>query len=434
MYYLFMNEIIWKNRWPADQIKSILIEQFDTFWSTEIGIQRECLDQIEQTANSPFAIIISGLRRVGKSTLLAQIAHRLGKEAFYYINFEDDRFIGFQAEDTNDLFEILLELFGERKIFLLDEIQNVPGWEHFVRRFTDNGYKFYITGSNASLLSQELGTRLTGRYIPIELFPLSFKEYLLFKNISIPDFSRMKTMDRVNLNLSLNDYLESGGIPLELKFPKLHFLETLYNDVIFRDIVSRYQIEAVSSLRELSLFLMSNPASLISFNKLKENHHIKSINSVKTYISYLENSWLIFTLNVYDYSIKRQQIAPKKVYCIDNGLAKTVGFHFSPNTGKLLENLVFLQLRRSSKQIFYLNLPSGEEVDFYLPQQRMLVQVSQQIDHEETRQREIRALSKAMDTFPVEKCLLLTDRNNDPFKIGNTPVEIRSTAEWLLEP
>ena len=132
---------------------------------------------MEQAADLPHAVIVSGLRRVGKSTLLVQAAHKLGKDKFYYINFEDDRFLGFEAQDANYLYQILVELFGERKIFILDEVQNIPEWERFVRRFMDMGFKFYITGSNASLLSRELGTRLTGRYVPIELFPFSFKEF-----------------------------------------------------------------------------------------------------------------------------------------------------------------------------------------------------------------------------------------------------------------
>jgi uncharacterized protein len=169
-----MNENLWKARWSEDQIKAMLLEQFDSFWKRDTGIPRDRLADLERASGLPHAVIVSGLRRVGKSTLLAQMAHKLGKEAFYYLNFEDDRFIGFQTEDANDLYQTLVELFGEHKIFVVDEIQNVSGWEHFVRRFMEMGFKFYITGSNASLLSRELGTRLTGRYVPIELFPFFF--------------------------------------------------------------------------------------------------------------------------------------------------------------------------------------------------------------------------------------------------------------------
>ena len=191
-----MNENSWVSKWSRDQIKAMLLEQFQSFWKTETGILREQLREVERAATSPHAVIISGLRRAGKSTLLAQMAHNLGEEAFYYLNFEDDRLLNFQADDINDLYQNLLEIFGERKTFILDEIQNISGWEHFVRRFMDMGFKFYITGSNASLLSRELGTRLTGRYIAIELFPFSFKEYLRFREIPLPPLDRMTTVDR----------------------------------------------------------------------------------------------------------------------------------------------------------------------------------------------------------------------------------------------
>ena len=177
----------------------MLLEQHQAFWDLDTGIERVQLADIERAADLPHAVIISGLRRVGKSTLLAQLAHRLGKDAFYYINFEDDRFLGFQADNSNDLYQALLELFGERKIFVMDEVQNIPGWEHFVRRFMEMGIKFYITGSNASLLSRELGTRLTGRYVPIELFPFSFVELLRFKEYAFPSLGRLTTSDTASL-------------------------------------------------------------------------------------------------------------------------------------------------------------------------------------------------------------------------------------------
>jgi predicted AAA+ superfamily ATPase len=178
----------------------MLIEQFESFWLREIGTERSKLKELEQAAPLPHAVIVSGLRRVGKSTLLAQMAHRLGNDQFFYINFEDDRFLGFQDEDANDLYQMLVETFGERKIFIMDEVQNIPGWEHFVRRFMEMGFKFYIAGSNASLLSRELGSRLTGRYVPIELFPFSFRETLQFRGDDIPNFQRMTTVEQARIH------------------------------------------------------------------------------------------------------------------------------------------------------------------------------------------------------------------------------------------
>ena len=213
-----MNENSWNSRWSKDQIKAMLIEQFDSFWTRDIGTERTQLDEIERAANVPHAVIVSGLRRVGKSTLLAQMAHKLGKDAFYYVNFEDDRFLGFQPEDANHLYQALVETFGERKTFVIDEVQNIPGWEHFVRRFMDMDFKFYITGSNASLLSRELGTRLTGRYVPIELFPFSFKEFLQFRGEKLPNLQRMTTVENARLKSLLTTYLQTGASQLWIPF------------------------------------------------------------------------------------------------------------------------------------------------------------------------------------------------------------------------
>lgn len=432
-YYFIMNENNWLSKWTKDQVKALLLEQQRTFWQLDTGIERERLVDLERTAHLPHTVIISGLRRVGKSTLLAQLAHRLGETAYYYVNFEDDRFLGFQADDANSLYQALLELFGERKIFLIDEVQNIPGWEHFVRRFMDMGNKFYITGSNASLLSRELGTRLTGRYIPVELFPFSFTEYLRFKGFTIPDLSRLSTLDMARLQQQLNTYLRAGGIPEPLKYPELPLLRTLYDDVLYRDIAARYRIAEVGALKELAFYLMSNPAGQVSFNKLKEQYRLGSVNTIKNYIEYLENSWLIFTLTVYDFSVKRQQIAAKKIFSIDTGLSSAVGFTFSANTGKLLENLVFLALRRKTSEIYYYTTPAGYEVDFYLAESRQLIQVVQSLDNPATREREIRALVDGLRALNLSTGLILTDENAPAVAENGFTITIRSLAEWLLE-
>lgn len=433
LYHFIMNEMIWKSRWTNEQIRAMLLEQMDAFWQRDTGIPREKLADVAKAADLPHAVIISGMRRVGKSTLLAQMAHRLGQDAFYYLNFEDERLIGFQAQDANDLYQILVGIFGERRIFIVDEIQNVPGWEHFVRRFMELGHKFYVTGSNASLLSRELGTRLTGRYVPVELFPFSFREFLQIRQSAVPDLGHLTTLEKARLQKSLDDYLQLGGIPDALNYPGLNILRTLYDDVLYRDIATRYQLSGVQPLREIAFWLISNPAGMVNFNKLKSQFQLGSVNTVRAYIEYMENSWLLFTTRVYDYSLKRQQIAPKKIYCIDTGLVNSVGFNFSPNSGKLLENLVFLTLRRQTREIYYYSTPGGYEVDFYLPEQRQLIQVAQDLSNPATRERELRALEDAAGALNPASLLILSDENEDPFELAGVPVAVRSTAEWLLE-
>ncbi len=428
-----MNEQKWKSRWTTDQVKTILLEQHRNFCSLDTGIQRDKLEVVGNLVSAPHAVIISGLRRVGKSTLLAQLGHQLGVDQFYYVNFEDDRFIGFGASDAQDLYAALLEIFGERKIFFMDEVQNIPGWEHFVRRLMDAGIKFFITGSNASLLSQDLGTRLTGRYLSVELFPFSFSEYIRFKSYSIPDRSQMMTLEKARLRQILNEYLVLGGIPDHLKYPELPILRTLYDDVLYRDIATRYRVQEISALRDLSFYLMSNIGNPISFNRLKEQFRLGSVNTIKNYIEYLEKSWLIFSVNVYDYSVKRQQIAPKKIYSIDTGLSKTIGFSFSSNTGKAFENLVYLALRRKHQNFYYFTTPLGFEVDFFIPEKRQLIQVAQNLNQIETRQREIRSLQDAMRSLKISTALILSGENEDPVEMDECRIEIRSLSEWLLD-
>jgi uncharacterized protein len=428
-----MSDNHWVERWPKEQLRAMLVEQYEAFWRRDPGVERNQLAEVARAATLPHAVVITGLRRVGKSTLLAQMAHRLGDGTFYYVNFEDERFLGFGAEDANDLLGLLVELFGERGVLLVDEIQNVPGWERFVRRFMDMGLKFYITGSNAALLSPELGSRLTGRYVPVELFPFSFSEYLRFRGHPAPDLARQTTVASARLRGHLDEYLRLGGLPEPLKYPDLPLARTLYDDVLYRDIATRYRIGEVRALRELAYYLMSNPGGLVSFNKLKGQLGLGSVNTVKNYVAYLTDSWLLFTTNVYDFSVKRQQVAPKKVYAIDTGLAGAVGFSFSPNTGRLLENLAFLALRRWTREIYYAS-HGGFEVDFYLPESRELFQVAQNLAQAATLEREVRALTQAMRAVGLSRGVILTDANAEPIQVDGMTIEVRSLAEWLLQP
>lgn len=415
-----------------DLLKSLLIDQAEQFKNKELGITREKLDQIQKYRKSSHAIVISGLRRVGKSTLLAQIAHKFYTAgSYYYVNFEDERFLEFSAVEFNLLYETLLELFGERKTFLLDEIQNISGWEHFVRRMIDQGFKFYITGSNASLLSQELGAKLTGRYIPVELLPFSFTEFLAFNRQKIPNLDRLTTTQKIGLKRQLNEYMNLGGIPDALKYPEIDLHKTLYDDVIYRDVAVRYQIEETKALKELAFYLLSNTSSLISFNKLKELLKLGSVNTVKSYIDYLQTGWLMFAVNKYAYSIKKQQIANKKIYIIDTGLVKSVAFSFSENKGKLLENLVFLAVRRKYQEIYYYTTESNLEVDFYLPKQKILIQVCQSLADEDTKTRELEALKEAMLELNISSSIILTEDEEEVETEDN--IKIIPIYRWLLD-
>lgn len=423
-----------QSRLSKDLLALALREQQETFIAQDLGIQREILEGLRKTIAAPQITVITGLRRVGKSTLLAQIANKYLEGDYYFVNFEDDRLLNFQAHDFDTLHEALISLFGEKKTFLFDEIQNVPEWERFVRRLHDQGYKFIVTGSNASLLSQELGTRLTGRSLRVELFPFSFREFLKFKQIKVPNFKALTTKQKGNLRRLVNQYIVMGGIPDALKYPELAIHKTLYDDVLYRDIATRYKLTDVKSLKELAFFLVSNISALMSFNKLKKLLKVGSVNTVIRYIEYLENSWLFFVVNKYAYSVKEQQIAAKKIYGIDTGLTQSVGFSFSKNIGKLMENAVYLQLRRKYQDIYYYKTAQLYEVDFFLPKIGQLVQVSQMFDSDETKTRELRALVAAKkEQKNARELLIITESAKQTIKTNGATIQVIPLYEWLLE-
>lgn len=412
----------------------VLTEQHEVFATQDLGLERELLQKLKHIIRAPQVTVITGLRRVGKSTLLAQIAHKYLGDTWYFVNFDDERLLNFRVEDFDLLHESLITLFGEKKKFLFDEIQNVPEWERFVRRLHDQGFKVIVTGSNASLLSQELGTRLTGRSIRVEVFPFSFREFIWYRGGKIPDTTVLTTQQRGQLRKLLNAYLASGGIPDSLKYPELAIHKTLYDDVLYRDIATRYKLDNVRSLKELAFYLMSNVASLVSFNKLKELLKLGSVNTVKSYIEYLEDSWLFFVMNKYAYSVKEQQIAAKKIYTIDTGLAQSVGFSFSENKGKLFENIVFLQLRRQGLAPYYYKTEQDYEVDFYLPKEKRLIQVAHDLDRPETRERELRALlAAAAEQKKPHRLMVISDSEKETFKQAGATITIVPLYEWLLQ-
>jgi hypothetical protein len=417
-----------------DILASALKEQAESFESRDLGVEREILKEIKETIFAPQITVITGLRRVGKSTLLAQIANKYLKDGYYFVNFEDERLLNFQVKDFDLLHETLISMFGEKKTFLFDEIQNVPEWERFVRRLHDQGYKFIVTGSNASLLSQELGTRLTGRYLQAELFPFSLREFLSFKKVKVPDLKVLTTKQKGQLLKLTKEYIVSGGIPDALKYPKLEIHKTLYDDVLYRDVATRYKLDNVKSLKELTFYLISNISTLISFNKLKELLKLGSVNTVKSYIDYLENSWLFFVVNKYAYSVKEQQIAAKKIYSIDTGLVSSVGFSFSENKGKLMENVVYLHLRRKYQDIYYYKTVQDYEVDFFLPKENTFIQVSQHFDVPETQERELRAIATAVsEQKKITTHVVVTERDKQIINREGLHIQILPLYEWLLK-
>ncbi len=416
-------------------LKEIVLEQEKDRKSLDKGISRMALAVALRHAALPHAVVVSGVRRCGKSTLLNQVIGDHYKDGVYYLNFEDERLVDFTVEDFNDLYEVFLELYGEKKVFFFDEIQNIPKWEMFVRRMQGKGCKFFITGSNASLLSKELGTKLSGRNINIELFPFSFLEFLSFKGVQPSKNGLFLTVERATLKKHFSEYLRHGGMPEYLKYQDRVLLKRVYEDILYRDIVARYGIKQVKPLRELGLYLLSNIGGTFSYNNLKKVLGLGSMNTIKSYADYLENSYLIFLISKFSYSLKEQFVALKKIYCIDNGLAESIAFQFSKNKGKFLENLVFLELKRIGSEIYYYKTTNNLEVDFLVKTGKknlQLIQVADNLDNDKTRQREINSLTRAMEELKLKEALILTDDTEDDLKIEGKRIKIIPLYKWLL--
>ncbi|NQU85669.1 MAG: ATP-binding protein [Mariniphaga sp.] len=361
------------------------------------------------------AFIVTGIRRCGKSTLLQQI-NTASAEPSIYLNFEDPRLAGFDLSDFNRLHEI-----AERNkvtTYFFDEIQLVDKWENFIRFRLDEGYRIFITGSNATMLSKELGTKLTGRHISKELFPFSYHEYLSFTG-------------RQPGEESSGSYLASGGFPEFLKTGLPEVLMQSFNDIIIRDIALRYNIKNTTLLQQLAVWLVSNCGKLFTGNSLRKLFQIGSSSSVMEYLSYFADAYLFFFIPRFSYSGKVQLVNPKKIYCIDNGFIKTNSVSFSADKGRLLENMVFLHLRRTTDDIYY--FAEKNECDFVVFHQKEvkgLYQVCWQLD-QENMDREITGLTEAMDFFGLEQGYIITFNQTDIFKLEHKTIVAQPFYEWV---
>ena len=376
---------------------------------------------VDEKSISPlpsFARIITGVRRCGKSTVVQM--HFLKKSAFY-LNFEDTSLYGFDTKD----FEILneaIEKFSEKnscKYLCFDEIQSVNGWEIFVHRKLEENYLVIVTGSNASLLSWELGTRLTGRHLDYEMFPFSFQEFCVLKKL------------KVNTN-SFSKYLTQGGFPEAIKNESDEILQRLFDDILTRDIAVRHSIRDVRTLKILSLYLASNCGNLISGSKLSAQLGIKTNVTILEYLSYLEQCYLFFFVPKFNYSAKAQSVNPKKVYCIDTGMIQSVTLSSNADAGRMLENAVFIELRRRTKNIWYYS-ESSFECDFLYGHDSVpenAVQVCYELTSE-NREREVRGLVETCRKFPGVKPLIVTFNQKDKISYDGMIIEAIPAVEFF---
>jgi len=377
--------------------------QLSTVVTAGAGIPRGFLDQYQPAKKH--IEVITGIRRCGKSTLMRQIMKQHYTKSSFF-NFEDARIFGFNVSDFQKLEEIMP---ADADAYFFDEIQNVDAWEIFIRQLHDSGKKIFITGSNASLLSKELGTRLTGRHLRHELFPFSFKEFLQYKN-------EKKSAG------AFKKYLFNGGFPEYLASENTDVLQTLLKDIVLRDIAIRHGVRGTSALMDITLFLISNIGKEHSYNNLKKNFGLGSANTVADYLNWLEDSYLLFFLPRFSYSAKSVAVNPRKVYAIDNGLVNANSLSFTDDAGRLLENIVYLYLRQQPNlNLYYFR--ENKECDFVVFEKRnckAVIQACMEINSD-NQHRETDGLLEAMHFFKLKEGTIVTLNQKDTLqKNGNT--------------
>ena len=407
------------------KLEEVVSDQSKRFKKKDVGVKRNI--DFKKYLKTKQITVISGVRRSRKSTLLVQFSKKF--KQFYYLNFDDERLIDFDVNDFSELMVAFKKMYRAKVIFL-DEIQNIPKWERFVRRIHEEGYKIFITGSNAKLLSSELTTHLTGRYFKIELYPFSFKEFLEYKKIN---FLKLGSDARANLLKKFDQYLKNGGFPEYIKYNDAEFLKRIYENILYKDLLTRFRIKEVKSFKQLSNYLFTNFSGEVSYSSLKDILGFKSVMSVKNYIEFMEESYLIFELYKYDYSLKKQYVSEKKVYVIDNGIRNAIAFYFTQDKGKLLENLVFLELKRRDKEIYFFK--DKKECDFIVREKNKITQAIQVTDVINTinKKREIDGLLAAMQKFKLKQGLILSRYQEKEYKEDGFLIKVMPAWKWLLE-
>ena len=397
-----------------EQLSVVIEAQQRVFLNKQDLIIREALENVPIVDN--YATIITGIRRCGKSTLLLQLLKTKYTEVIY-LNFEDIRLVAFNIED----FIRLQQEIDKRSIRVLffDEIQIVDKWEIFVNQLLREGYTVFVTGSNASLLSKELGTHLTGRHLSMELFPFSYREFITYKETEADQES-------------LKDYLVTGGMPEYVKSGQDLILSSLMDDILVRDISVRHSVRDIDSLKQLAIYLISNVGVLVSANKLTGLFGIKSSTTILEYFNYFKDAYLVEFVPRFDYSIKAQARNPKKIYAMDTGLINAVSTSFTEDLGRKLENMVYLHLRRTYSTIYYFE--EKGECDFVVFEKGKIVQAIQvcyTID-DFNFEREYSGIVAALHYFKVNHGFIVTLNQEDIFEKDGLTIEMIPAYKYFI--
>lgn len=413
-----------------DKLRQVIVDQQELFKKSEDLIRRDI--DIDKYINSPEIIVITGIRRCGKSSLLKLISERLNAKSFY-LNFDDIRLSEFNDKNFEEIEDVVFEMFNDENnvVFFLDEVQNVRNWERWVNNLYSKNIKVYVTGSNSHLLSSEISTYLTGRNKTIELYPFSFKEFLRLMNTSL-EIDSSKNRRRILTHFS--EYFLLGGFPVIDKNDDLELSKQYFEDIVNKDIIKRYNIRMIKKYNDLILYLFSNVGKQYSYSTLKKVSGIKSLSMIKNYIDYLKQVFLAYTINKFDFSIKKQRVSSSKFYVADNSFLKTIAFNFSENIGQRLENIVFLELLRKGNEVYYFS--EKNECDFVIKKGLKIIktiQVSYNISNVTTKNREIDGLLEAMNKFNLKEGLILTNDHEEEIKINDKTIIVKPVWKWMIE-
>lgn len=422
---------------PKQAIMEIMEENKEIGKYVKTTIPRDITADIVKFLKTPHVIVITGVRRSGKSTIMMQMYSKIREDNKLYINFEDERLEGVMPKDLEKIYDTLIEITGKtsKAYIFLDEIQEVAGWEKWVRRKYDGqaDIKFIISGSNSSLVSSEFSTLLTGRNITFSVFPFSFKEVLSFRGVKIKDMDRIYySPQKPVIRSFFSRYMENGGFPevqdMDENSQK-RILQQYFTDILYKDVVKRYNIRDARKIERIAHYLITNIGNYFSYYKAR-NEFKMGIETVSEHIGYLGDSFLIFLVPYFTYTLKERETRPRKTYAIDVGLRNAVSFRFSKDIGRCAENILFIHLLAQGNEPFYWK--NKHECDFIVFRNGKVVNainVCMDINDEKIKKRELEGLKEAMKTFKLSKGVIITDDHLDTEKHGRMKVDF--VPLWL---
>ena len=391
--------------------------------------QRHTKYDADELLQNPLIKLITGPRRVGKSVFALLMLQ--GKN-FAYLNFDDNQLLEKWEEDL--AMSALDDVYPNYDFMLLDEIQNLPDWDLWVSKLYRRGKNLIITGSNAKMLSSEMATVLTGRYLQIEMLPFSLEETMSWKNISTD-----RAEQAAQAIMLADDYMRNGGYPETIPSRSItkSYLSTLFDSILLKDVARRHKVRNTTDLYSLATYLLSNFCNPISANELAGELGLASVATTKKFCDYLNEPYLFFYLPRFNHKLKLMNKAPKKVYVVDNGFVQSTAFNLSENLGRLLENQVFVELLRRGyipgQTLFYYRTRNDKEVDFVTrkgAKVEQLIQVCYDMTSEKTRKRELDALAEAAEELHCDNLLIITNSQEEKIEWKRTAILVTSIQNF----